>query len=252
VVFWIGKQLTPALERHIETLAADAIVVALLSVPGTTRYNYREVAVFGADGDHHDGLGHDEHGHNEHGHNEHGHDEHGHEHNGVDAHAWLDPVNAARWLDVIAATLSDVDPVNAATYVANAVAGQAEIEALSDEIAATLASAGDVQVVVTHDAYQYFERRFGSAILGAIATGDAENPSPARIATLQDAVAESGASCVFAEPQYQDNLVRTVFSGDAVTVSVIDPLGAGLELGAGLYPALLRNLADRLVTCGSN
>ena len=300
VVFWIGHELTPALERHIETLAADATVVALLDAPGTTLHNYRETAVFGSDGDHHEEHGHDDHGHEEHGHEEHGHeehgheehgheehgheehgheehdhdkhphddhahdehahddhghdeqahDEHGHDHEGVDAHAWLDPENAARWLDVIAETLSDVDPANAATYAANAVAGQAEIKALSDEIAATLASAGDMQVVVTHDAYQYFEHRFGFAVLGAIATGDAENPSPARIATLQDAVADSGASCVFAEPQYQDTLVRTVFSGDAVSVSVIDPLGAGLEPGAALYPALLRNLADGLAMCG--
>ncbi len=233
VVFWIGHELTPALERHIETLAADATVVALLDPPGTTLHNYRETVVFGSDGDHHEEHGHEEHGHEEHGHEEHdhdkhphddhahdehahddhghdeqAHDKHGHDHEGVDAHAWLDPENAARWLDVIAETLSDVDPANAATYAANAVAGQAEIKALSDEIAATLASAGDMQVVVTHDAYQYFEHRFGFAVLGAIATGDAENPSPARIATLQDAVADSGASCVFAEPQYQDTLVR--------------------------------------------
>ena len=260
VVFWIGHELTPALERHIETLAADATVVALLDAPGTTLHNYRETVVFGSDGHPHDDHAHDEHArddhghdeqaHDDHGHDEQVHDEHGHDHEGVDAHAWLDPENAARWLDVIAETLSDVDPANAATYAANAVAGQAEIKALSDEIAATLASAGDMQVVVTHDAYQYFEHRFGFAVLGAIATGDAENPSPARIATLQDAVADSGASCVFAEPQYQDTLVRTVFSGDAVSVSVIDPLGAGLEPGAALYPALLRNLADGLAMCG--
>ena len=49
---------------------------------------------------------------------------------------------------------------------------------------------GDTHYVVFHDAYQYFEKRFGLAPVGAIALSDASKPSPARLAELRAALIE--------------------------------------------------------------
>ncbi len=207
--------------------------------------------------DDHDNHGHDDH--DDHNHAEkaeshgHGHDHASdshdeHDHSGADSHAWLDPVNARLWLGVIAEELAELDPENAATYAANAAAGQAELDALQAELSTVLSDLGDTRFVVFHDAYQYFERRFGLSASGAVSLSDASAPSAGRIAELQSAVSEMGAICVFAEPQFNRTLIDSVFA-DTAAVGILDPLGLDLEAGPGLYPQLLRNMAAEFVSC---
>ena len=207
----------------------------------------------------HDKHAEDEHGHEEHAeddhdhdHEEHAEDEHGHEghdHGAHDPHAWLSPDNASSWLNVIAAKLSAVDPENAGAYFANAAAGRSEIEALKGEISATLDPARGKSFVVFHDAYQYFETAFDFPASGAISLGDAADPSPARIAEIQDRVRDEGVDCVLSEPQYNPGIVAVVLDGTEANTGVLDPLGSDLEPGPEMYPQLLRNLAGVLADC---
>lgn len=268
-VFWIGPELAPWLEGPIETLAPDARVTELLEAPGTTRLAFREGAVF--DDNDHDHGGHAQEDHAEHDHEAHdheahaghdhdGHEEHvdkehadhaGHDHEGTDPHAWLDPENAKLWLDVIAAELSALDPENAETYRSNAAAGQKEIAAATEAARATLAEAGEIDFVVFHDAYHYFENRFGIAASGSITLSDASDPSPARIEEVRNRVTDLGVACVFSEPQFNQRLVATVTDGTGAQPAVIDPLGFDLTPGADFYPALLRSLAEDIAGCKS-
>jgi zinc transport system substrate-binding protein len=237
--------LTPWLVDTVATLAGDARVVELIEAPGTITLAYREGATFDA----HDHGDHDGHAHDEHEHDEHAHDDHGHDHSGIDPHAWLDPENARLWLDVIAAELSARDPDNAAVYAANAAAGRAEIDTASAVVAAAVAPLKDAGFVVFHDAYQYFEARFGLAAAGAITLGDATDPSPARVAEIRDAVAELGVACVFSEPQFDPGLVAAVLEGASAKTAVIDPLGTSLAPGPDFYPALLNELGASMAGC---
>ena len=276
VVVWVGEELTPWLARAVETIAVDATSLQLLDVPGVTLLQFREGATFEAhdhaheaehDHDHaaehahdHDHAAEAEHDHSaeaEHDHaaeqaHDHAHDEehaHDHAHEGVDPHAWLDPVNAKVWLDAIAGALSSADPANAATYFQNAAAGKAELDALIAEIQADLTPLQGAGFVVFHDAYHYFEARFGIEATGAIALSDAAPPSPARVAEIRDAIRGMDATCVFREPQFEPALVETVIEGTDARVGQLDPVGATLQPGPDLYPTLLRNLRDELVAC---
>lgn len=172
-----------------------------------------------------------------------------HDHAGVDPHAWLDPQNAKVWLAAIARALADADPENAATYRQNAAAGQAEIDALSTELTADLAGVRDEPFIVFHDAYHYFEHRFGVEAAGAIALADATAPGPARVAAVRQAIAATGAACVFAEPQFPAELIATVTEGSPARAATLDPIGASLPPGPALYPQLLRDLAAALRAC---
>ena len=246
VVFWIGEALTPWLEDAVDTLGAKATVVELMAVEGTTLLPVREGANFEAHdhGDDDHGHGHN-HGHS-HGHS-HGHDAHAHD--GTDPHLWLDPMNARVWLGAMAEALAAADPANAAAYRANAAAGQAEIDALVAEIGATLAPVAGRGFIVFHDAYQYFEARFDMPATGSITLSDATAPSAARVAEVRETIVELGALCVFAEPQFEPRLVATVTEGTNARRGVLDPIGASLEPGAALYPALLRGMAASLADC---
>lgn len=234
-VFFVGPELTPWLEKPLASLADGAARVELLAAPGTVTLPTRSGATF-APHDH--GEDHD-----------HDHDDHAHSHDGIDPHAWLDPENGKLWLSAIAAELSRLDPANAAAYAANAAAGAAEIDAASADTEARIAALGPLRFVVFHDAYQYAERRFGLDAAGAVSLSDASTPSPARIAELRDAVRAMDVTCALSEPQFNPNLLATVFEGTEVRTAVIDPIGAAIPPGPDAYPALIRSLGTALSSC---
>lgn len=286
-VFWVGPDLAPWLAGSIDTLAADARVLALIDAPGTRLLEFREGVRFeghdhGAEGEAHAGHGedaHDDHAPSDKGHEDHAHDAHGedhgdgdhaahdgdhddraggragdgdaaHDHDSVDPHAWLDPGNGKAWLDAIAATLSELDPENAGTYAANAAAGRQEIDDAAADVRAALDGAAPPRFVVFHDAYHYFEAAFGLSAAGAISLSDASDPSPARIEEVRTTIAELDVTCVFSEPQFDQGLVDTVLEGTGGSSGVIDPLGAGIETGPGFYPELLRAVGETIAGCG--
>jgi zinc transport system substrate-binding protein len=223
VVFWMGEGLTPWLAGPVATLAGDAHVVAVRG--------FREGLTFGA-GDAGDQ----------------GHDDRGDTHDGADPHAWLDPANARAWLGVIAADLARHDPENAARYEANAAEARDELAALQARISARLAPVRDVPYLVYHDAYQYFEARFGLVPEAALSPGDAADPGPARIAALRDLARDAEVVCVFTEPQFDGRRVAAIFGG-AVGHGALDPLGSRHVPGPALYPMMLTDMADALVEC---
>lgn len=288
LVFWMGEDLTPWMEDAVETLATDATVTTLLEAEGTILLDFREGALFEAhshddhadedhahdhedehehdhddDHDHDHDHAHDEHDHDDdhdhdhdddHAHDDHDHDEDhahddGHAHGEHDPHAWLSLRNAGTWLNLIAARLSAADPENAGAYFANASAAIAEMEALSAEVNTTLDPVRGRSFVVFHDAYQYFESDFDFPASGAISLSDASDPSPARIAEIQERIRDEGVDCVLAEPQFNEGLVATVLDGTDAGTGIIDPLGAALEPGPGLYPQVIRNMAAALADC---
>ena len=282
LVFWIGEGLTPWLERSLDNLSPTSTKIELLAAQGTTTYAFREGATFGAheDDSHkdevHEGEAHEDEAHEDEAHEDKAHedeahedeahedeahedeahedeaheDEHHHDHSGVDPHAWLDPANGKVWLDIIALALAEKDPDNATQYLENAAIGKANIDTAAISIENTIAQLQDKQFIVFHDAYQYFEKRFGIMAAGSISISDASKPSPGRIAEIRQLVENLSVSCVFTEPQYNPGIVNAVFGDTGVDTSgVIDPLGSGLVTGTNLYSNLLIEIANGLQSC---
>ncbi len=287
LVIWVGAELTPMLEDSIESLAGEAATLELLHLNGTRELEFRESETFielslgGKDhhdhgDDHHDA--HDEHAdhdeHDDHSHEDHakhedeehaehkegnddhheGHDNHGshdgHSHEGVDPHAWLDPENARFWANAIALKLSEIDPDNAAAYRANAADLDAELVALTGSIAEQLAPLQDKGFVVFHDAYQYFETRFDLAASGAFLNGDGAAPSAARLKGIQDVLTQNNITCVFTEPQFNDDIVKAISEGLDLHSEELDPTGAKQD--APNYVDLIQTLANQFEACLSH
>ena len=281
LVFWISNGLTPWLDDALNTLARNAKVIELMDAKGATVLSFREGATFethshqhkhdedghdedkhdedkhdedkhdedGHDEDKHDEDKHDEDGHDEDKHDEDGHDEDEHATGNVDPHGWLDPYNGRIWLDVIATALSKIDPTNSDIYFANATQAKADIDTVISELEETLAEFRGTNFIVYHDAYQYFEKRFDVLAAGSISLGDVSDPSPARIAEVRKKVEELGIICVFSEPQFNSELVRTVSDRVSVKTRVIDPLGTQFTLGPDFYLNVLRGIAQSMASC---
>lgn len=167
----------------------------------------------------------------------------------LDPHLWLDPRNASIWTGEIADALAAADPANAARYQANAEALRASLDALEAEISADLAPLQDARYLVQHDAYQYFEERFGLSPIGAIALSDGAPPSAAQLSAIQKRLRVTGAECIFTEPQFPTRLAERLQEGAGARLGELDPLGVTVEPGPGAYAALLRGLAQGLKDC---
>ena len=235
LVFWIGPELSPWLEKALAARPEGADALALLDAPGTYRQD------FAAQDD--DEEGHDEHD------ADHDHDHaDDHDHTGLDPHAWLDPQNGKLWTQLIAAELSRLDPENAAAYAANAEAAAAAIDAANAQAAALLAPVKDRPFIAFHDAYGYFTAHYGLTMAGTVAAGDAAAPGPRHLAELR----EARAACLFPEAQHDPVLITQLAEATGVPIGgALDPEGSTLEPGPALYPALILNLAQTIAACGN-
>ena len=242
VVVWMGHTLTPWLEGSIDALAAGADQIELQDIAPVS-LSFREGVGFEAH--EHEGHGHDDHA--DEGHDDHGDEDHGDE---VDPHMWLDPQNAIGWVNVIADRLAAQDPENASVYRANSSAAVAEISMLSDQIAARMEPLQGRSFVVFHDAFHYFEARYGVEAAGAISASDAQAPSPRRLREIEHVIEDAGAKCVFAEPQFNPGIVEAV--AGQTNVHMIDPIGFELTLGPQMYLQLLSQIADGFEVCLSH
>ncbi len=242
IVFWTGHGMELFLADALDTLSTKAEVVELAEAPGIELLPIREGGAFEPHVHEDEGDDHD--------HEEHGHDDHGHDHGEEgDMHFWLDPENAKLMVTEVATVLAEADPDNASTYEANADAELVRLDELTEELRATLAPVADKPFIVFHDAYQYFESRFGLVVAGSITVSPEAMPGAARIEQLQNRVRELGATCVFAEPNFEPAIVRTIIEGTDAKAGTLDPEGAALTEGPNLYPDLLRGLAAGLVEC---
>lgn len=240
LVFWTGHGLELFLEDSIETLAPKATIVELSKAPGIELLPPRETGTF----EHHD------HGEEEHAGEVHGHGEEAHEHGEEqDLHFFLDPANAKVMVATIADSLVAADPEHADTYRANAMKETADLDALIAETAASLAPIKDRPFVVFHDAYQYFEKRFGLNVAGSVTLSPEIAPGADRINEIRAKLKTLDAACVFAEPVFEPRIVTVLTEGTTAKQGVLDPEGANLDEGPGLYRQLIENLATSLKAC---
>lgn len=234
-VFFIGTGLELKLD---ELSGSDAVkgraFTALGSVVGLTKYPVREGGVWVA-----------------HEHESEAEEEHEGE-EVVDPHLWLDPGNAQIMAGAIAVELARLDPENAKLYARNAQEVAADLDKLAGEISDRLAGVKNQPFVVYHDAFQYFEKRFGLTGAGSIFDQSANAPGAQRLEAVREGAKQANAICAFREPQFSDRAVAVITEDTAMKTGVLDPIGADLKPGKNAYRILLENLASNLVSCLGN
>jgi zinc transport system substrate-binding protein len=103
--------------------------------------------------------------------------------------------------------------------------------------------------IVFHDAYQYLERRYGLANVGAVTINPEVPPSAKRLSQIRTRLATSGIVCVFGEPQFPPRAIETIIESTTVRRGTLDPLGAALGSGPSHYFEVLEGLARDLTAC---
>ncbi|MGO6966865.1 zinc ABC transporter substrate-binding protein [Rhizobium leguminosarum] len=255
VIFWVGPGLEAFLEKPLQALGRNASIAELDNAPGLVKLPFREGGAF----EPHDDAPEHESASGQHDHADAAHDadpghasDHDHDHGAFDTHLWLDPMNAKAMAAMITTTLVAADPANALTYQGNAKALDDRLDALDTEIKGIVAPVKGKPFIVFHDAYQYFEHRYGIRVAGSITVSPETIPGAERVSEIHRKVGELGATCVFAEPQFEPRLVNVVIEGTRAKSGVLDPEAATLKAGSDLYFTLMRGIADSMKDCLSS
>lgn len=257
VVFRVSTNLETFLNRQIGNLAQKAAVVDFDETQGLTLYKARKGGIW--EGQDAGEAGHEVHAEGKGGRERHGHEgkkapkaERGHGEHArleMDPHLWLDPANAKRLTLRIAAELSRAYPTHADAFRENAVQLVGRLTRLDGELKTATEPLGGKSYIVFHDAYRYFEERYGLRPLGSVTVSPDRLPGARRLSAIRERIRQAQADCVFAEPQFEPKLVLALVDGTSARRGVLDPLGANLAPGADLYFTLMRNLASALTEC---
>ena len=156
-------------------------------------------------------------------------------------------MNAKVIIKEITKQLIQLDSKNSSTYKSNSKKALKDIDKLSQNIKKDLNK--DLRFVVFHDAYQYFEKRFGIQVLGALTVNTDVMPGAEQLSEIREVIEHEKVNCLFSESQFNPSIIKSIAKDTDVKTGVLDPLGAKLDKGKNLYFELLRNMASSFKGC---
>ena len=176
-----------------------------------------------------------------------GHHGHAHAHGEFDVHIWLDPNNAKVIVKEVANELASLDSKNSNFYKMNAKKTVEKLDILINQIDKSINK--KASFVTFHDAYQYFEKRFGVEALGALTINTDIQPGAKQIAEIKDLVEDKNIKCIFSEPQFNPKLINMIAKSTGAKTGILDPLGSSYKPGKDLYFNLINDLYENLNKC---
>ncbi|NEQ21070.1 MAG: zinc ABC transporter solute-binding protein [Microcoleus sp. SIO2G3] len=185
----------------------------------------------------------------EHGANEKAEAGHGHDHGKYNPHIWLDPKRAIRQVENIRDGLIAADPGGKETYTANAAAYIQQLRDLDAETTKRLQPYTGKTFVAFHDFAPYFAQSYGLEAEYLVDIPE-ENPAPADVKRVTDAVEEANLKAILTEPQAGENTFAALAKDLNVKTSTFDPIETGgpEALEPEYYLTTMRQNVQGLVT----
>ncbi len=168
-----------------------------------------------------------------------------HDHGDMDPHFWLDPQRLAAVEEAIAERLTLLVPEEAETIASNATSAVATLNEIDDELSSGLENCARRELFTSHSAFGYLADRYDLEQVGVAGISPNVEPSPARIAEVQELAREHGATTIFFETAASDAVAASVATDLDLETAVLDPIETLSDQSAGEdYPAIMRaNLA---------
>lgn len=135
-------------------------------------------------------------------------------------HLWMDPVNAKIYVDKIRVALATLDPAHAAQYRQNEVRYNAQLDALQSWVQQQVSTIPVQQraMIIFHNAFDYYNKRFGIRTVGVIELSPGQDPNPSYIAHLITLARDNHVRAVFSEPEYSPKLAQALARGANVHI----------------------------------
>ncbi len=145
----------------------------------------------------------------------------------------------------IAEALAKIDPSGKDEYMKNADDYAARLETVADEIKSAVNGSPNKKIVTFHNAFAYLADDSGLEIVGVIQTAPGQSPSAGELSRLINVVKDSGAVCIYSEPQFSNRLSRLIADESGIKFDTLDP-GATGDLDPGHYEKVMRKNLETL------
>jgi manganese/zinc/iron transport system substrate-binding protein len=170
-----------------------------------------------------------------------------------DPHVWMDPSLWSRVVGTIGARLAELMPEDAAAITERTAAYQrvlADLDGYAETSLAKLPPQRRV-LITAHDAFSYFGRRHGFAVVGIPRNSPDPEAGRARIEALVDRLVTEEIPAVFTESSVSDRAVRALVAGAAAQgheVAVGGTLFSDSMGAPGTYEGTYQGMIDHNVT----
>lgn len=136
---------------------------------------------------------------------------HGHAHS-YNAHFWTDPNYAILYAQRVSAALSQIDSANAATYSSRTDAFVKRLQLLDGAFRTAIASipAQNKKLIVYHDSWSYFGRRYGIPIVGAIQPVSFSEPSANELRKMIDQIKAQAVPAFFGSEVFPSDVLNAI------------------------------------------
>ncbi|HEY4434373.1 MAG TPA: metal ABC transporter substrate-binding protein [Candidatus Cybelea sp.] len=138
----------------------------------------------------------------------------------LNPHLWMDPVLAKDYVDKIRDALIAVDPAHADAYRVNAFRYNHRLDELIAQIRRqiNMIPPSHRYMIVYHNAWQYYNDRFGIVTLGFVERNPGQEPNPQQIAGLIDLAKQHHVRALFSEPEYSPKILETMAQGANIKI----------------------------------
>ncbi|HET7385890.1 MAG TPA: metal ABC transporter substrate-binding protein [Nocardioidaceae bacterium] len=159
----------------------------------------------------------------------------------LDPHFWLDPTRLADVASAFEQTMSVADPRHAADFARNLAALRKDLSSLDGRIRHGLAHCATRTIVVSHDAFGYFGRRYHLRVVAINGLSPDAEPSPEHVAQLTRLVHTDAVTTVFSEELGSSKMADVLAHETGVHSAVLDPIeGLGPATADQDYLSLMR------------
>ncbi|MGD6902719.1 metal ABC transporter solute-binding protein, Zn/Mn family [Bacillus infantis] len=161
---------------------------------------------------HEEGTEEEAHEENGHSHEEdgHSHEGDGHNHGDIDPHVWLDPLYAADLAEAIKDQLAEKMPEHQKEFEENYQKLAAELDSLHHEFDETIDSAEHKEIIVSHAAYGYWEKRYGLEQISVSGLSTSNEPTQKELENIIKTAREHGLNYIFFEQNVSSKLTEIV------------------------------------------
>ncbi len=164
-----------------------------------------------------------------------------------DLHIWLSPGNAKLIINYISERLSNIDKENSAKYHDNAKKAINRIDQEVESISKELNNFKNQKYIVTHDAYQYFEKYFGLSSPSVILSIEEDSyMSVKSLIKLNKIMKEENIKCVFSNSSENPKILS---NNSNTKIIILDPVGSDLKPGKDAYLTVINNIAQNFQSC---
>lgn len=163
-----------------------------------------------------------------------------------DPHVWLDPENAYAELEAIANALTEADPSNSGYYSDRLEDCRQRIDELDKAYEDAAASFASDIIITSHEAYANLCSAYGLTQMGINGVDNSEDPTPSRMAEIENFIKENNVKYIFTEPLSTSKIAETISSDTGCGILSLDPFEGNAE-GKDYFTVMYENL-DALKT----